>query len=62
MHFRCYPESYWLKVKVFSGEDSGIFKEGVVVSEAVNVRFEGAKKLALVNCWLTIFSSVTDRA
>lgn len=42
-----YPESYWLKAKVLSGEDSGIFKEGVVVSEAINVRFESAKKISV---------------
>jgi hypothetical protein len=41
-----YPESYWLKIKMLSGEDSGIFKEGVDVGKNVEVRFEGAKRVS----------------
>ncbi|PVZ37270.1 hypothetical protein [Pseudomonas sp. CC120222-01a] len=44
-----YPESYWLKIKMLSGEDSGIFKEGVIVSEDIKVCFEGRKGLVLQN-------------
>jgi len=42
-----YPESYWLKAKVLTGEDPGIFKEGVVVSDAVRVVFECSKKISI---------------
>ena len=41
-----YPESYWLKAKVLSGEDSSIFKEGLVVTKSVIVRFESAKRIS----------------
>ncbi|WP_349975514.1 hypothetical protein [Pseudomonas sp. WHRI 8519] len=41
-----YPESYWLKAKVLSGEDSSIFKEGLVVTDSVVVRFESAKGIS----------------
>lgn len=40
-----YPESYWLKIKMLSGEESGIFKEGVAVGERIKVCFEAAKKV-----------------
>jgi len=41
-----YPESYWLKTKMLSGEDSGIFKECVVVSKDIKVCFEGPKRVS----------------
>lgn len=40
-----YPESYWLKIKMLSGGDSGIFKEGVAVGNDIKVYFEGSKKV-----------------
>ncbi|EKT4468948.1 hypothetical protein QEL93_004390 [Pseudomonas putida] len=40
-----YPESYWLKVKMLSGGDSGIFKEGMAIEEGIKVCFEGAKRV-----------------
>lgn len=41
-----YPESYWLKSKVLSGEDSSIFKEGLPIKQVVTVRFESQKKIS----------------
>lgn len=41
-----YPESYWLKIKMFSGGGSGIFKECLVVGEDIKVCFEAAKKVS----------------
>lgn len=41
-----YPESYWLKVKMLSGEESGVFKEGVAVSKDIKVCFEGSKRVS----------------
>jgi hypothetical protein len=35
-----YPEGHWLKMRVLSGQDSGIFKEGVVVDKDIKVCFE----------------------
>ncbi|GLO11386.1 hypothetical protein PPUJ20005_53580 [Pseudomonas putida] len=40
-----YPESYWLKIKMLSGEDSGVFKEGVAVSKDLKICFEGSKRV-----------------
>lgn len=41
-----YPESYWLKVKMLSGENCGVFKEGVAVSKDIKVCFEGPKRIS----------------
>ena len=41
-----YPESYWLKIKMLSGEDSGVFKEGVAVSKDLKICFEGSKRVS----------------
>lgn len=41
-----YPEGYWLKMKMLSGQDSGIFKEGVVVDNDIKVCFEVAKRVS----------------
>jgi hypothetical protein len=41
-----YPESYWLKIKMLSGGNSSVFKEGVVVGRGVKVCFEGAKRVS----------------
>ncbi|WP_343600279.1 hypothetical protein [Pseudomonas sp.] len=41
-----YPESYWLKMKMLSDQDSGIFKEGVIVDKEIKVCFEVAKKVS----------------
>lgn len=41
-----YPESYWLKIKMLSGEESGVFKEGVAVSKDIKVCFEGSKRVS----------------
>ena len=41
-----YPESYWLKIKMLSGEESGVFKEGVAVSKDIKVCFEASKRVS----------------
>ncbi|WDY56479.1 imm11 family protein [Pseudomonas sp. PSKL.D1] len=35
-----YPEAYWLKTHILTGEDSGVFKEGVAVDGDIKARFE----------------------
>lgn len=42
-----YPESYWLKIKMLSGEESGVFKDGVAVSKDIKVCFEGSKRVSV---------------
>ena len=54
-----YPESYWLKTKMLSGEDSGIFKECVVVSKDIKVCFEGPKRVSTSKLLSYDFFSVT---
>ncbi|WP_237772770.1 hypothetical protein [Pseudomonas putida] len=41
-----YPEGHWLKMRVLSGQDSGIFKEGVVVDKDIKVCFEVGERVS----------------
>ena len=42
-----YPESYWLKMKMPSGRDRGMFKRGLVIDEKMELFFEAPKKASL---------------
>lgn len=41
-----YPESYWLRASVLSGEDLSVYKEGAAVTTDMSVRFENAGKIS----------------
>ncbi|WP_258198534.1 imm11 family protein [Pseudomonas entomophila] len=43
---RNYPESYWLKMHLLSGEDHGIFSMGVPIEGEVKASFEDSKKIS----------------
>ncbi len=53
------PESYWLKVKMLSGEESVVFKEGMAVSKDIKVCFEGSKRVSASKLLSYDFFTVT---